>query len=178
MLEAHQIIMETSQITEEDQRKEVKLQQELLDAYRQEAAIGRLKARCLWLKEGDRNSGFFHKQAKSRKNFKIVQEIHAQDMVINDLEEIKIEATRHFSKIYSAENDIITGNEDMELIPQTIKKQENTRLIKRIVVEELKEVVGDMKDDKAPGPYGFNVNFIKACWEIVQKDLFKMVSKS
>ena len=66
----------------------------------------------------------------------------------------------------------------MELIHPTIKKRENDKLIKRIIVEELKESVGDMKDDKAPGPYGFNVNFIKACWEIVKKDLFKMLSKS
>ena len=45
-------------------------------------------------------------------------------------------------------------------------------------MEEIKDVVDDMEDDKAPGPDGFNVNFIKVCWGIVQKDLFKMVIKS
>ena len=84
-------------------------------------------------------------------------------MVFNDFEEIKIEATCHISKIYSTENDITVGNEVMELIPPTIKKQENNRMIKRITVEELKEAVGDMKDDKAPGPDGFNTTFIKSC---------------
>ena len=38
--------------------------------------------------------------------------------------------------------------------------------------------MGDMKDDKAPVPDGFNVNFIKYCLEIIGKYLFKMVSKS
>ena len=42
-------------------------------------------------------------------------------MVFNDFEEIKIEATHYFSKIYSAENDFIVGNEVMELIPPIIK---------------------------------------------------------
>ena len=44
-------------------------------------------------------------------------------------------------------------------------------------MEEIKAAMGDMEDDKAPGPDGFNANFIKVCWEIVQKDLFKMVTK-
>ena len=35
--------------------------------------------------------------------------------------------------------------------------------------EEIKDVVDDMEDDKAPGPDGFNVNFIKVCSRIVQK---------
>ena len=45
-------------------------------------------------------------------------------------------------------------------------------------MEEIKDVIDDMEDDKAPSPDGFNVNFIKACWGIVQKYLFKMVIKS
>ena len=45
-------------------------------------------------------------------------------------------------------------------------------------MEELEDAVHEMKDDKAPGPDGFNASFTKTWWEIVQKDLFKMVSKS
>ena len=47
-----------------------------------------------------------------------------------------------------------------------------------VAMEDIKEVVDGMEDDKAPGPDGFSVNFIKVCWGIVQKDLFKMVIKS
>ena len=43
-------------------------------------------------------------------------------------------------------------------------------------MDELKAVVDDMKDDKVPGPDGFNANFIKVCWEIVHEDLHKMVT--
>ena len=45
-------------------------------------------------------------------------------------------------------------------------------------MEEIKDAVGDKEDDKARGSDGFNANFIKVCWEIVQKYLFKMVIKS
>ena len=46
------------------------------------------------------------------------------------------------------------------------------------MLEELKEAINDMEDDKAPGPDGFNANFIKICWEIIHKDFLKMVVKS
>ena len=45
-------------------------------------------------------------------------------------------------------------------------------------MEEMKAAVDEMKEDKAPGPDGFNVNFIKICWDIVHKYLIKMVKKS
>ena len=35
-----------------------------------------------------------------------------------------------------------------------------------------------MEDGRAPGPDGFNINFIKICWDIVNHDLYKMISKS
>ena len=66
----------------------------------------------------------------------------------------------------------------MDLIPKIIRKKDNKRLVKRIRIEELKDVVHDMKDDKSSSPDGFNATFIKSCWEIVQKYLFKMVTKS
>ena len=92
-----------------------------------------------------------------------MHEIHAQDHVIHDFEEIKIEATLHFNAIYSVEVGTIAENEIMDLIPKTVKKKENDRLIKRITMEELKEFVDEMKDDKAPGLDGFNATFLKAC---------------
>ena len=35
-----------------------------------------------------------------------------------------------------------------------------------------------MEEDKAPGPDGFNASFVKVCWEIVHKYLFKMVLRA
>ena len=35
-----------------------------------------------------------------------------------------------------------------------------------------------MEPDKDPRPYGFTARFIQVCWQIVKKDLHKMVLKS
>ena len=66
----------------------------------------------------------------------------------------------------------------LDLVPKLVKEKDNINLTKRITLEELKEVVDDMEDDKAPGSDGFNANFIKICSEIIHKDLLKMVVKS
>ena len=49
----------------------------------------------------------------------------------------------------------------LDLVPKTVKNKDNDKLTKRITLEELKEVVDEMKDDKAPSPDGFNATFIK-----------------
>ena len=123
----------------------------------------RQKARCRWLKDGDQNTGFFHKQAKARKNFKTVHEIHVHNNVIQDFEDIKAESSKHFSKIYTAKHVNNSDNDIMELVPQIVKRKDNERLTQRVMMEEIKDVVYDMEDDKAPGPDGFNANFIKVC---------------
>lgn len=33
--------------------------------------------------------------------------------------------------------------------------------------EEIKDIVWDSEGDRSPGPKGFNIDFIKKCWEIV-----------
>ena len=54
------------------------------------------KVRCLWLKNGGKNTNFFHKQAKGRKNYKVVKEIQSQGKMTRDFEEIKKVVYDHF----------------------------------------------------------------------------------
>ena len=163
MLESHQIEMETKKIVEEDLIKEIRLQNDLHVACRKEAEMWRQKARCHWLKDGDRNTSFFHKQAEARKNFKTMNEIHVHNNVIQDFGDIKVKASRHFSEIYTADPINNSENDLMELVPRIVKRKDNERLTQRVMMEEIKDVVYDMEDDKAPGPDGFNANFIKVC---------------
>ncbi|XP_050877959.1 uncharacterized protein LOC127081787 [Lathyrus oleraceus] len=42
--------------------------------------------------------------------------------------------------------------------------------------EEVKDVVWQCINDKSPGPDGFNMNFFKACWDILKVDIMNFVS--
>eukprot|EP00253_Pinus_taeda_P030153 PITA_30153 len=44
--------------------------------------------------------------------------------------------------------------------------------------EEVNEVIKQMQNGKAPGLDGFNVDFFKACWEIVKHDILDVVEDS
>ena len=45
------------------------------------------------------------------------------------------------------------------------------------MLEELKLIVEDMEEDKAPELDRFSARLIKVCWDTVHKDLHKMVLK-
>ena len=113
----------------------------------------------------------------ARKNFNYVKEIQVQDNLITNFEDIKKAATTHFHDLYTAQPNL----EDVDLlrlVPRKVKNKDNELLLKTITLEEIKKAVEAMEDDRAPGPDGYNVNFIKICWDIVKHELFKMISKS
>jgi hypothetical protein len=40
--------------------------------------------------------------------------------------------------------------------------------------EEIDAVVKSMPLDNAPGPDGFNGQFLKSCWHIIKEDIYKL----
>jgi len=60
-------------------------------------------------------------------------------------------------------------------IPKLVSIEDNFNLNKPVIEEEISEVIKDMHNCKAPGPDGFNVNFFKACWNIVKQDILNVV---
>ena len=71
-----------------DIQTEIKLQSDLQAACRHESEWWRLKSRCKWLNDGDKNTSFFHKQAEVRKNFNRVLEIQSQDRDLSAVSKI------------------------------------------------------------------------------------------
>ena len=63
-------------------------------------------------------------------------------------------------------------------IPTLINEEDNSKMIAPIMTEEISKALHGMNLDKAPGPDGFTARFYTACWDIIQKDLVKMVRKS
>lgn len=47
-------------------------------------------------------------------------------------------------------------------------------LVAPILKDEIDRVIKHMPTDKAPGPDGFNVLFMKKCWDIIKGDFYKL----
>jgi hypothetical protein len=88
-LEAHQIIMEEAEISGAILKREEELQQKLQNACRQEEEYWRQKSRSLWLKSGDRNTSYFHKQAQARRGYNSISEIKDGPQTYGDFPSIQ-----------------------------------------------------------------------------------------
>jgi ribonuclease HI/exonuclease III len=180
LLEVHQLKMEQKEITPEILKEEDSLQRQWHQACRLEENYWRQKSRSLWLQEGDRNTAYFHKQAEARKHYKAVTEVQVQDKIIADPDGIKQAAYDTFEKLYTAPKDVELDQQayPLTLIPKLINVDINSKLTSEITQQEIKEALDQMNPDKAPGPDGFTARFYQHCWEIIKKDLSKMIQKS
>jgi hypothetical protein len=82
----------------------------------------RLKSRSLWLKAGDRNSSFFHKQAQARKCSNSISEIKEENTIHKDNTSIKKAAFLHFKNLYSEEEELGQNSKLLEVVPLLITK--------------------------------------------------------
>lgn len=61
----------------------------------------RQKSRCLWLKEGDRNTKYFQKIANSNRRSNCIDKLLVDYVVIEDKETIKKETLEFFEGVYT-----------------------------------------------------------------------------
>ncbi|XP_058732795.1 uncharacterized protein LOC131604368 [Vicia villosa] len=64
----------------------------------------RLKSRYLWLKEGDKNTKFFHNSLKERHRRKAITSLEGSNGRIEGVVNIKEEVSRHFCEFYKEED--------------------------------------------------------------------------
>ena len=60
-----------------------------------------MKSLRIQLEARDKNTTYFHKQAKARKHFKEVNEVHVHYQIIIEFEGIKVAATKAFETLYT-----------------------------------------------------------------------------
>lgn len=54
----------------------------------------------------------------------------------------------------------------------------NHQIESEVTMDEVKRALYAMNPDKSPGPDGFTASLLQNCWDIVGKDLYKIVHKS
>jgi hypothetical protein len=160
-LESHQLDLEKREITQQDLLKEDQLQRQWHKACRDEEGYWRQKSRSLWLKEGDKNTSYFHKQAEARKHYKAVTEIQVQNITISDPEGIRQASFETFRTLYSeTQKEIIDPQRyPLSIVPNLIKDDINLKLVEEVTQQEIKEALDQMHPDKALGPDGFTARF-------------------
>lgn len=147
----------------------------------QEEILWKQKSRIQWLKEGEKNTKFFHRSTMDYRGAnKILKLTNASGEVIQNHNDISTLLTSHFKKIAqeSQEDRSEAREEIIQAIPQIITPAQNASSLRKVSMEEVEEAVKDMPNDKAPGPDGFTINFYKACWQTVKTEVWEVVDDS
>ncbi|RVW12312.1 Transposon TX1 uncharacterized 149 kDa protein [Vitis vinifera] len=113
----------------------------------------RQKSRKVWLKEDDRNMGFFHKIVNAHRRKNNVDKIRINGVWLSEETEIK------------------EGCETLENLDAFALEVPFTK-------EEEEEVLGALlgcSGDKAPGPNGFSMAFWQFAWDFVKDDVMSFL---
>jgi hypothetical protein len=159
-LELHHLHSEDAEITKEALDKEAQLQQNFHKAWLAEEEYWRKKSRSLWLKAGDKNSSFFHKQAQARKWSNAILEIKEENITHKDNTSIKRATFLHFKNLYYEEEEMGQNSKLLEVVPLLITTKMNQLLEAKVTKSEVKDALYAMDPDKAPGLDGFTTRFL------------------
>ncbi|XP_058082442.1 uncharacterized protein LOC131230554 [Magnolia sinica] len=133
------------------------------------------KSRNHQLKEGDRNSKFFHSSASYCARRSQISTIQLEDgTVLSDNVSIKNAAFSFFSSLMEA-TPSTPASDILDAIPPTISADDNRGLLLDLTIEEVHAAFMAIPADSAPGPDGFLGAFLHHCWDVVGQDILAAV---
>ncbi|RVW55706.1 LINE-1 retrotransposable element ORF2 protein [Vitis vinifera] len=118
----------------------------------------RQKSRQTWLKEGDKNTGFFHKMANSNRRKNCLKKIKVNGNWLSEEQEIQRGVVRAFQSLLSDPGGWRPSVNNLEF--DSIGVEEAARLELMFTVEEVFLALSELNGDKAPGPDGLNTTFL------------------
>lgn len=131
------------------------------------------KCRLKWAVEGDENTRFFHSLLKYNYSKFNIKGIHVNGVWCESPNYIKQAALDHFSSRFK-ENDCLRPTFSSPFFCK-LSPSDVIYLYSIITMEEVKEAVWGCAGSKAPGPDGFNFNFIKSYWEIIKQEFWDCI---
>ncbi|CAN0884339.1 LINE-1 retrotransposable element ORF2 protein [Linum grandiflorum] len=142
---------------------------ELDKLWRRQEISWRQKSRETVLTLGDRNTVFFHKMAchNRRKNF--VDRLEVDGVMLEGQTTIAPAVVGFYKRLYL--EDITNRPFPNSLVMRVIGETEAADLVRPFLVEEVRRAVMNCAGDKAPGPDGFNLEFFKQNWRLVQEQV-------
>lgn len=122
------------------------------------------RSRINWLKEGDRNTRFFHSRVvwRAKKN-RISKLRDADGNVKTSIPVLENMATEYFKNLFSADS-TLDHSKVTRLIHQKVSPDMNEGLCKDFSDEEIANAIFQIGPIKAPGPDGFPASFYQRNW--------------
>ena len=117
----------------------------------------RQKSRETWLKEGDKNTGFYHRMANAHRRRNCIKSISINGKKLDKEADIMKGLVDAFQKLLLAPGGWLPIL--LEIALNEIGSKEATKLEEVFSEEEIWTAISGLNNDKAPGPNGFSLAF-------------------
>ena len=164
-----EVIAEDRALTEEEKVEKSNLSIEWEKYSLLEEINWRQKSRVTWLKEGDKNTKYFHSVANSHRRNNSIRQISIDGELSSTQDVIKAHICSFYRNLYTEEfhcRPLLDG-----LKFNVIQGEDASWLERPFEEDEVTLVVRNMNGDKSPGPDGFPMSFFHACWQVIKSDL-------
>ncbi|RYQ86962.1 hypothetical protein Ahy_B10g106568 [Arachis hypogaea] len=112
--------------------------------------------------EMDRNTTYFHNIASARRRNNRIESLVINGRIVRNQARIKVAVRDFYKRLYHQESSPRVSFRDG--LVNRLEREEAEALEVLPSVEEVKEAVWDCKSSKALGSDGYNLNFVKRCW--------------
>jgi hypothetical protein len=157
-------------------QKEIMLRLELL--LEQEETYWLQRARANWLKNGDRNTGFFQDFASRRRKKNAIKGLVDENGVLQEDKGTMCQMVQqYFEGLFTSE---VNEIDDTVLndVHRRVTDDMNRDLTAPFSPEEIRKALFQIGDLKAPGPDGMHAIFYKNYWDLIGGDLVQEVVQS
>ncbi|KAL4318837.1 hypothetical protein GQ457_18G015900 [Hibiscus cannabinus] len=132
------------------------------------------KSRLKWFEAGDKNTRNFHIVASTRRRKISIDKLSVGSRVVTEPEKIKAEVEDHFQKIYNNVNNIKAEHLNCNL--KVLSVEDANKIEEPFSIDEIWSVLLATDGSRAPGPDGFNMNFLKRFWLDLKEEICQFFS--
>ncbi|XP_071712605.1 uncharacterized protein [Rutidosis leptorrhynchoides] len=119
------------------------------------------KTKIKWLSEGDKNTKYFHKVLKCRKQKAKVESIFNENDTRFYGDEVADQFVTHFQNFLGKTDSVKPIDELGNIFSVTLEANEANAMIIEVSNAEIKNAIFDIDGDKAAGPDGYSFQFLK-----------------
>ncbi|GJT68149.1 RNA-directed DNA polymerase, eukaryota, reverse transcriptase zinc-binding domain protein [Tanacetum coccineum] len=148
---------------------------EYQEAIKEEYSLLCQKAKVEWLRDGDRNTTYFHKTIKERVHRGRIMTIRNEEGIRFEREDVATQIVKHFEEFLGRSREVQSMAGRQNMFTNKISSEEAIRMVRSISEVEIKNAMFEIEDSKAPGPDGYTASFYKSAWSVIGKDICQAV---